>query len=101
MIFMSDGAYGAQPTPADVARAEQMKKLLLQNVLDKAARERLNRVRMVKPELAAQIELYLIQLYETGKLRTQMADAQLKDILEMLATGPSGSGTGRFKILKK
>lgn len=98
---MSNGAYGAQPTQADAERAEQLKKTLLQNVLDKAARERLNRVRMVKPELAAQIELYLIQLYEAGKLRSQMTDAQLKDILEMLAAGPSGSGGSRFKIVKK
>jgi DNA-binding TFAR19-related protein (PDSD5 family) len=98
---MSNGAYGAQPTQADVARVEQLKKTLLQSVLDKAARERLNRVRMVKPELASQIELYLIQLYEAGKLRSQMTDAQLKDILEMLATGPSGLGAGKFKIVKK
>jgi len=98
---MSNGAYGAQPTQADAERAEQLKRTLLQNVLDKAARERLNRVRMVKPELAAQIELYLIQLYEAGKLRSQMTDAQLKDILEMLATGPAGSGSSRFKIVKK
>lgn len=94
---MSNGAYGAQPTQADAERVEQLKKTLLQNVLDKAARERLNRVRMVKPELAAQIELYLIQLYDAGKLKSQMTDAQLKDILEMLAAGTSG----KFKIVKK
>lgn len=98
MVVMSNGGYDAQPTSADVARAEQMKKLLLQNVLDKAARERLNRVRMVKPELAAQIELYLLQLYEAGKLKAQMSDAQLREILEMLAAGPSKPG---FKIVKK
>jgi len=97
MVVMSNGEYGTRPTPADVARAEQIKKMLLQNVLDKAARERLNRVRMVKPELAAQIELYLIQLYDAGKLKSQMTDAQLKDILEMLAAGTSG----KFKIVKK
>jgi programmed cell death protein 5 len=95
---MSNGGYGSQPTPADVARAEQMKRTLLQNVLDKAARERMNRVRMVKPELASQIELYLIQLYEAGKLKAQMSDAQLKEILEMLSAGPAKQG---FKILKK
>lgn len=94
---MSNGEYGTQPTAVDVARAEQIKRMLLQNVLDKAARERLNRVRMVKPELAAQIELYLIQLYDAGKLKSQMTDAQLKDILEMLAAGTSG----KFKIVKK
>jgi programmed cell death protein 5 len=99
MVVMSNGEYGTQPTAVDVARAEQIKRMLLQNVLDKAARERLNRVRMVKPELAAQIELYLIQLYDAGKLKSQMTDAQLKDILEMLAAGPSGSG--KFKIVKK
>lgn len=99
MVLMSNGAYGAQPTPADVARMEQLRKTLLQSVLDRAARERLNRVRMVKPDLAAQIELYLIQLYEAGKLKSQMTDGQLKDILEMLAAGPAPSG--RFKIVKK
>jgi DNA-binding TFAR19-related protein (PDSD5 family) len=97
MVVMSNGEYGTQPTAVDVARAEQIKRMLLQNVLDKAARERLNRVRMVKPELAAQIELYLIQLYDAGKLKSQMTDAQLKDILEMLAAGTSG----KFKIVKK
>lgn len=99
MVLMSNGAYGEQPTQADVARMEQLRKTLLQSVLDKAARERLNRVRIVKPELAAQIELYLIQLYEAGKLKVQMTDGQLKDILEMLAAGPAPSG--RFKIVKK
>lgn len=100
MVIMSNGAYGTQPTAADLARAEQVKRMLLQNVLDKAARERLNRVRMVKPELASQIELYLIQLYEAGKLKSQMSDGQLKDILEMLAAGPKAP-QGRFKIVKK
>lgn len=74
-------------TPNELARLEALKKEILSKILTKEARERLGRVRVVKPELVAQIELYLIQLYEAGKIKTAITDAQLKEMLEKLASG--------------
>ena len=59
----------------------------LAQILDKKARERLANVRLVKPELALQLELYLYQLYQTGQL-THVTDEQMKKILEELNKKP-------------
>jgi programmed cell death protein 5 len=67
----------------------------MRSILTKDARERLSRVRLVKPDLALQLELYLVQLYQAGKLRTKLTDEQLKAILESLKSDK------KFKIIKK
>lgn len=93
---MANGSIGSGGiSPAEMQKIEQIKKMILRNVLTKEARERLNRIKLVKPELAMQLELYLVQLYQSGKLRGQMTDEQLKDILQML------SSEKNFKIIKK
>lgn len=56
----------------------------LGKVLDKPARERLANVRLVKPELATQLELYLFQLYQAGQLRN-LTEAQLVSILKEIS----------------
>ena len=93
---MANGSMGSGGiSPTELQKIEQIKKMILRNVLTKEARERLNRIKLVKPELAMQLELYLVQLYQSGKLRGQMTDEQLKDILRML------SSEKNFKIIKK
>ena len=57
----------------------------LAKVLDKAARERLANVRLVKPELATQLELYLFQLYQAGQIRS-LTESQLVSILKELGS---------------
>ena len=81
--------------PAEMQRIEELKKMIMRNILTKDARERLSRVRLVKPDLALQLELYLVQLYQAGKLRTKLTDEPLKAILESLKSGK------KFKIVKK
>jgi len=93
MGFMSNGNEGL--SPAEMEQMELIKKKILQRILTKEARERLNRVKMVKSELAMQIEMYLIQLYQAGKLPSKINDEQLKDILNMLSTKRN------FNIVKK
>jgi programmed cell death protein 5 len=78
----------------DLKKFEEMKKLVMKRILSKQAIERLGRIRVVKPELATQLELYLIQMYQAGKIRTEISDEQLKTILETLSSGKE------FKILK-
>jgi programmed cell death protein 5 len=68
----------------DLVRIEAMKKEVLRKVLSKPALERLSRIRLVKPDLSNQLELYLVQLYQTGKLKSEISDEQLKSILEAL-----------------
>lgn len=63
---------------------EMMKRTMLPKILDKAALERLGRVRLANPMLAGQLELYLLQLYQAGQLKEQLTDDKLKQILTVL-----------------
>jgi len=64
---------------------EAMKKKLLGKMLSKEAYERLGRVRFANPELAAQAEIYLLQVYQAGKLGESVSDAQMTEILRLLS----------------
>ncbi|MEM5834569.1 MAG: DNA-binding protein [Candidatus Aenigmatarchaeota archaeon] len=78
----------------NLKQIEELKRIVLKKILSKEAFERLARIRLVKPELAAQIELYLIQLYQQNKIKSEIKDEQLKLILESL------SSRRDFKIIK-
>jgi DNA-binding TFAR19-related protein (PDSD5 family) len=65
---------------------EEMKRQILSKILSKEAFERLGRVRSVNPNLAGQAELYLIQLYQSGQIKT-IDDEELKKVLKALSAG--------------
>ena len=65
---------------------EAMKKTLIRKLLTKDAIERMGRIKIVKPELAEQLELYLIQLYQSGEIKNVINDKQLKELLNLLVT---------------
>ena len=69
---------------SDMAEFENLKKEALRKILTKEALERLGRVRTAKPLVATQIEMYLFQLYQAGKLTEMVDDKKLKQILEVL-----------------
>ncbi|WP_297068431.1 DNA-binding protein [Thermococcus sp.] len=54
---------------------------IMRRILTPEARERLGRVKLVKPELARQVELVLVQLYQAGQIREPIDDPKLKRIL--------------------
>lgn len=60
---------------------ETQKQTVLRTILTNEARQRLTNVKLVKPEFAEQLELQLIQSAQTGKIREQITDEQLKAIL--------------------
>ncbi|NJE02594.1 DNA-binding protein [Thermococcus sp. MV11] len=57
---------------------------IMRRILTPEARERLGRVKLVKPELARQVELVLVQLYQAGQIREPIDDAKLKRILAQI-----------------
>jgi DNA-binding TFAR19-related protein (PDSD5 family) len=65
-------------------KLEEMKKNLLGRILTKEAFERLARVRIVNPELSGQAELYLLQIYQAGKLDGRVTDLKLREIFRVL-----------------
>jgi len=76
---------GDQADINQMKQLEEMKKQLLGKVLDKDAFERLARVRIANPKLAAQVELYLMQLFQSGKIPQKVNDTQLKEVLTLLS----------------
>ena len=63
---------------------EAQKQAALKQILTPEARQRLTNIKMVKPEFAEQIELQLIQLAQTGKVKVPITDDQLKDALSKI-----------------
>lgn len=65
-------------------RLEAQKQALLRAIMTTEARQRLTNIRMVRPEFAEQLELQLIQLAQTGRLKIPLSDDQLKETLRRL-----------------
>src|SRR4030042_3234255 len=63
---------------------EIQKDAAIKQILSYEARQRLNRIKLVKPEFVEQIELQLIQIAQSGKVRLPIDDEQLKKILLQL-----------------
>jgi len=78
----------------EMKKIDELKKLIMKKILTKEAIERLGRIRLVKPDLAAQLELYLVQLFQEGKIKREISDRELKMILDSL------TAKKEFKILK-
>jgi len=63
---------------------ETQKDSALRQILTYEARQRLNTLKLVKPEFVGQVEIQLIQIAQSGKVRLPIDDAQLKRILLQL-----------------
>jgi len=76
----------AQEQAADqqAAEVQAQKEAILRQILTPEARSRLTNIRMVKPQLAEQIEMQLIQLAGSGRLKSRVTDEQLKGLLQQL-----------------
>jgi len=62
-------------------KIEAIKRMILSRILTPEAKDRLARVRMVKPEIAALVEDYLVGLYQSGQIRGKVTDEILKKLL--------------------
>ncbi len=65
---------------------DEEKKQILRRIISPAGRERLARVKLVKPELVSQIEDYLIKLYLSGKIKKMLSEEEVIKLLETLSS---------------
>ncbi|MFH1294580.1 MAG: DNA-binding protein [Candidatus Aenigmatarchaeota archaeon] len=80
-----------QKQMAEAQEIERLKRSLMTRILTKEAFERLSRIRTVNPNMAAQVELYLIQVYQTGNIKDLITDTKMKEILQALTEAKSTS----------
>jgi len=77
-----------QQQQQDVDRAQQeadaQKQNILRKILTPEARQRLQNVRLVRPEFAQQLELQLIQLVQAGRVQIPIDDELLKKLLTQI-----------------
>ncbi len=78
---MESQMYAAQQEQAQ-AELEARKSAVMRSIMTPEARERLNTLRITKPEFVAQIEAQLIMLAQSGRLKGAITDEQLKAILK-------------------
>jgi programmed cell death protein 5 len=76
---------------------EETLKTVMHQILEPAARERLSNLKMVKPDMALQLQAYLAQLYQSGQIKGKITDQQVVAILQKL----SAAERKEFKITRK
>lgn len=64
--------------------AEARKQALLRRALTPEARQRLTNIKMVRADYAEQLELQLIQLAQSGRLKLPITDDMLKRLLAQI-----------------
>lgn len=72
------------------SEVDMQKQVVLRQIMAIEARERLARIRMVKPEFVDQLELQLIQAAQSGRIKLPITDEQLKELLTKLQTQQRG-----------
>src|SRR5437016_12241270 len=66
----------------DREQVQAQRQLILRQILTPEARERLGRIELAYPELKENIENQLIQLAQSGRVKSMIDDATLRQILE-------------------
>jgi len=65
-------------------RVEAQKQALLRRMLTPEARQRLTNIKMVRPDFADQLEVQLIQIAQSGRVKLPITDEILKNLLEQM-----------------
>jgi programmed cell death protein 5 len=78
-------AMAAAQQSADAQRREAERFEVMRRLLTPEARERLARIRLAKPDMAAAIEQQIMSLAASGRLQRQVDDETLRALLERIA----------------
>ncbi|KAI5948654.1 hypothetical protein KGF57_005399 [Candida theae] len=85
----SSGGGGSSPSSSQnqqqQAAANDMTSAILGKVLETEARERLSRVRIVRPDRAQAVENYIFKLYSIGQIRQKLSEKDIVEILDGLS----------------
>ncbi len=88
MAQLQQQAGDQQAMQAELERQEHIKsqmQMVLMSILEPDARERLNTIKLTKPDFAGAVEQQLVQLAQSGRLKNKITDSQLKELLRQLA----------------
>jgi len=77
-----------QITEAQQKQYVDQKYQLMRKILSQEGRQRLENIRIVKPQFAEQIEIQLIQLFQSGRLKgaIPLPDKAFKKLLEQISS---------------
>lgn len=99
MEQMQRQALDQQAVEEEAARQQHMDaqiRAALMEILEPEARERLNTIKLTRPEFAKAVEQQLVMLAQSGRIRQRITDEQLKALLAQLT--PSKK---EFRITRK
>lgn len=77
----------AYASDCDCRAMEEQRRVILKRILSSGASERLSNIALVKPDKARDIENYIIQVVQSGRLGggAKITEEQLKDLLQQFA----------------
>lgn len=82
---MQAQAANEQQNAAQQSQVDAQKDAVLRQILEPEARERLVRVRLARPDVAAALENQLLVLYQQGRVRSRIDDNTLRELLARVA----------------
>ncbi|MFA7562174.1 MAG: DNA-binding protein [Methanoculleus sp.] len=87
MEQMQRQAIDQQSIEEEAARQQQIDaqvRAALMEILEPEARERLNTIKLTRPEFAKAVEQQLVMLAQSGRVRQRITDEQMKALLTQL-----------------
>jgi programmed cell death protein 5 len=85
-----DGSGREEAVQAQREQAEAQKKAVLRQHLTDGARQRLNSVKMSKPQFGEQVEQQIIAIAQSGRIQGKIDEEKMKQLLKELNPDDSG-----------